>query len=149
MSMRAKRRLASEINVVPYIDVMLVLLIIFMVTAPLLSTGVEVSLPQAPANSMDFTKENQPIVLTVTENGDLYLNIGETPDQPLAPADVTRIAGAVLGERPDAPVAVRGDGAGDYANVVRGMVLLQNAGAAQVGLLTDNVAGEGLGDDEQ
>ncbi len=149
MSMRAKRRLASEINVVPYIDVMLVLLIIFMVTAPLLSTGVEVNLPQAPADTMDFSEENQPIVLSVNESGELYLNIGETPDQPLEPAEVTRIAAAVLRERPDAPVAVRGDGRGDYANVVRGMVLLQNAGAEQVGLLTDDVAGEDRGDDEQ
>ncbi|GAB3684000.1 protein TolR [Salinisphaera aquimarina] len=143
MSTRAKRRLASEINVVPYIDVMLVLLIIFMVTAPLLTTGVEVNLPEAPAETIDFGAENQPIVLTVTSDGSLFLNVGDDSDQALAPEQVTAIAAKVIRARPDAPVAVRGDGAGTYANVVRGMVLLQQAGAKQVGLLTDDINDEG------
>lgn len=137
-----KRRLASEINVVPYIDVMLVLLIIFMVTAPLLTTGVEVELPQAPAQTIDFGEENQPIVLSVTSDGSLYLNVGETPDQALSPDEVTSIASRVIQSRPDAPVAVRGDGGGSYGNVVRGMVMLQRAGAQQVGLLTDDIDDE-------
>jgi TolR protein len=139
MSIRGKRRLASEINVVPYIDVMLVLLIIFMITTPLLTTGVEVDLPQAPAETMDFSEENEPIVLSVTRDGDLYLNVGEDSDAALSPDQVTDIASRVIRARPDAPVAVRGDGAGSYGNVVRGMVLLQRAGAAQVGLLTDGI----------
>ncbi|WP_353248968.1 protein TolR [Salinisphaera sp. T31B1] len=139
---RGKRRLANEINVVPYIDVMLVLLIIFMVTAPLLTTGVEVDLPEAPAETIDFGAENQPIVLTVTGDGSLYLNVGENPDQSLDPAQVTSIASRVIQARPDAPVAVRGDGAGSYGNVVRGMVMLQRAGAKQVGLLTDDISDE-------
>jgi biopolymer transport protein TolR len=139
MSVRGKRRLASEINVVPYIDVMLVLLIIFMITTPLLTTGVEVDLPQAPAETMDFSEENEPIVLSVTRDGDLYLNVGEDSDAALSPDQVTDIASRVIRARPDAPVAVRGDGAGSYGNVVRGMVLLQRAGAAQVGLLTDGI----------
>ena len=138
MSIRGKRRLASEINVVPYIDVMLVLLIIFMVTAPLLTTGVEVDLPDASAQVLD-TEDNDPIVLSVTRDGELYLNVGANPDQPLAGDEVTDIASRVIRERPDAPVAVKGDGSGSYANVVRGMVMLQRAGAEQVGLLTDNI----------
>lgn len=139
MSIRGKRRLASEINVVPYIDVMLVLLIIFMVTAPLLTTGVEVELPQAPAETMDFSQENEPIVLSVTRDGSLFLNVGENSDEPLTPEQVTDIASRVINARPDAPVAVRGDGSGSYGNVVRGMVMLQRAGAQQVGLLTDGM----------
>lgn len=139
MSIRGKRRLASEMNVVPYIDVMLVLLIIFMVTTPLLTTGVEVDLPNAPAQTMDFDEENEPIVLSVQRNGDMFLNVGENPDQALAPGDVTRIAAAIMRERPEAQVAVKGDGNGAYGNVVRGMVLLQRAGAQQVGLLTEDV----------
>ncbi len=139
---RGKRRLASEINVVPYIDVMLVLLIIFMVTAPLLTTGVEVDLPQAPAQTIDFGEENQPIVLSVTSDGSLYLNVGSDPDQALSPDEVTATAAKVIQARPDAPVAVRGDGAGSYGNVVRGMVMLQKAGAQQVGLLTDDINDE-------
>ncbi|MES1933046.1 Biopolymer transport protein [Salinisphaera shabanensis T35B1] len=138
MSIRGKRRLASEINVVPYIDVMLVLLIIFMVTAPLLTTGVEVDLPDASAQVLD-TEDNDPIVLSVTRDGELYLNVGANPDQPLSGDEVTDIASRVIRERPDAPVAVKGDGSGSYANVVRGMVMLQRAGAEQVGLLTDNI----------
>ena len=138
MSIRGKRRLASEINVVPYIDVMLVLLIIFMVTAPLLTTGVEVDLPDASAQVLD-TEDNDPIVLSVTQDGQLYLNVGANPDQPLSSDEVTDIASRVIRERPDAPVAVRGDGSGSYGNVVRGMVMLQRAGASQVVLLTDNI----------
>jgi biopolymer transport protein TolR len=138
MGIRGKRRLASEINVVPYIDVMLVLLIIFMVTAPLLTTGVEVDLPDAQAQVMD-TEEEDPIVLSVTRDGELYLNVGSDPDAPLSGAQVTDIASRIIRERPDAPVAVKGDGAGNYANVVRGMVMLQRAGAEQVGLLTDQI----------
>ena len=138
MSIRGKRRLASEINVVPYIDVMLVLLIIFRVTAPLLTTGVEVDLPDASAQVLD-TEDNDPIVLSVTQDGQLYLNVGANPDQPLSSDEVTDIASRVIRERPDAPVAVRGDGSGSYGNVVRGMVMLQRAGASQVGLLTDNI----------
>lgn len=133
-----KRRLAHEINVVPYIDVMLVLLIIFMVTAPLLTTGVEVNLPQAPAEPMDFAEENEPIILTVQRDGSMYLNVGGNPDEPVSESEVRRITAAVLKRRPDAPVAVRGDTDGAYGNVVRGMVLLQAAGAQRVGLLTDN-----------
>ncbi|WP_423820714.1 protein TolR [Salinisphaera sp. SPP-AMP-43] len=138
MRARNKRRLNAEINVVPYIDVMLVLLIIFMVTAPLLTTGVNVNLPQAPAKVLD-QKDDHPIVLTVTADGDMSLNVGPTPDQPMAPDAITQTVTKVLNERPEAPVAVRGDGAGSYGDVVRGMVLLQQAGAEHVGLLTDDV----------
>ncbi|HET7314329.1 protein TolR [Salinisphaera sp.] len=138
MRSRKKRRLTAEINVVPYIDVMLVLLIIFMITAPLLTSGVEVNLPQAPAKVLDM-KDDHPIVLTVTANGDMSLNVGPSPDQPMSPDQIEQTVSKVLNERPDAPVAVRGDGASAYGNVVRGMVLLQQAGAEHVGLITDNV----------
>lgn len=138
---QGRRRLASEINVVPYIDVMLVLLIIFMVTAPLLTTGVNVDLPQAPAKVLDMA-EDQPVVLTVTADGEYSLNVGPEPDAPLSASEVVQIAGQVIAERPKVPVAVRGDGQGNYADVVRGMVMLQQAGAEKVGLITDNVETE-------
>jgi biopolymer transport protein TolR len=138
-----KRRLAHEINVVPYIDVMLVLLIIFMVTAPLLTTGVEVNLPRAPAEPMDFAEENEPIILSIKQDGRMYLNIGPEPDRPVGEDEVRRLTSIVLERRPQAPVAVRGDTEGAYGNVVRGMVLLQAAGAERVGLLTENQPGAG------
>jgi len=73
---RARRRPMAEINVVPYIDVMLVLLVIFMITAPLLNLGVEVELPKADAEPMDTQENDEPLVITVLKNGDLYLNAG-------------------------------------------------------------------------
>lgn len=137
MSIRSKRRLAAEINVVPYIDVMLVLLIIFMVTAPLLTTGVNVDLPNAPAKVMD-KKDDNPIVLTVEPNGDMSLNVGESTDTALSSAAISSTVSKILRSRPKAQVMVRGDGKASYSDVVRGMVILQRAGAAHVGLLTDN-----------
>lgn len=147
-STRRKRRLASEINVVPYIDVMLVLLVIFMITAPLLTTGVQVDLPNAQAEAMDISEDKQPIVLTVKADGELYLNIGEHEDEPLPPDQVTAVAAKALQENPDAPVVVKGDGSSNYANVVQAMVLLQQAGADKVGLLTDNIAPAENGDED-
>lgn len=137
-----KRRLKNEINVVPYIDVMLVLLIIFMVTAPLLTAGVEVDLPNAAAQPLEFNEDNEPLILTVQSDGSLYLNIGADPQQPVSEQDVIRLASIALEERPERAVAVRGDNSGAYGEVVRGMVLLQNAGAIKVGLLTDNLPEE-------
>lgn len=139
-STRSRRRLASEINVVPYIDVMLVLLVIFMITAPLLTTGVQVDLPNAQAEAIDVSQDKQPIVLTVKADGELYLNIGDDSKQALQPDQVTEITAKVLHQRPDAPVVVKGDGSSNYASVVQAMVLLQHAGADKVGLLTDNIA---------
>lgn len=141
MRERKRHRFTSEINVVPYIDVMLVLLVIFMVTAPLLTTGVKVNLPQAPAKVLD-TQEENPLVLTVAENGDMSLNVGPTPDEPMSASEIVDVTSKVLRERPNTRVAVRGDGGGSYGDVVRGMVLLQQAGADQVGLITDNVSHE-------
>lgn len=139
-STRARRRLANEINVVPYIDVMLVLLVIFMITAPLLTTGVKVDLPNAQAKAMDISKDKQPIVLTVKADGELYLNIGKHSNKPLDPVQVTKIAAKVLHQQPKTPVVVKGAGDTEYADVVQAMVLLQKAGADKVGLLTDNIA---------
>ncbi|MGH8427773.1 MAG: protein TolR [Gammaproteobacteria bacterium] len=136
--MSRRRRLMSQINVVPYIDVTLVLLIIFMITAPLLTRGVKVHLPQAAAQALSEKEmeRHQPIVLSVDGAGNLYLNIGEHPDQPLAPNNVVALVEVVLRQTPATPVLVRGDEAASYADVVRGMTLLQAAGAKSIGLVT-------------
>lgn len=134
MRSRRKKRLMGEINVVPYIDVMLVLLVIFMVTAPLLSTGVDVELPSADAQPLEDEK-NEPFVLTVDKDGQFYLNDEE---QPLDSIDeIERQAKIVLIKSPKTPFLVRGDGAVPYSEVIRGMVLLQKAGVEKVGLATD------------
>jgi len=133
---RQRRAPMSEINVVPYIDVMLVLLVIFMITAPLLSQGVKVDLPQAEAEPMD-QKQKEPIQLTVDNKGVYYLNIGGNDKEPVSAEDVVNRVSIALRKAPDTPVLVRGDNAVNYGAVVAAMVLLQEAGAPSVGLMTD------------
>ncbi len=130
-----KKRLMGEINVVPYVDVMLVLLIIFMVTAPLLSQGVKVDLPEAAAEPIK-NEDQEPFVVTVDAGGNYYLN--DDPEKTASAEEIERTARAVLRRNPDAPFLVRGDGAVAYAHVVRAMVLLQAAGVRSVGLVTES-----------
>jgi len=134
-----KRRLMGEINVVPYIDVMLVLLIIFMITAPLLTQGIKVDLPKADAAPLDaeFLREHQPLVLTVDSAGNFYLNIGNLKERPIDARTVIARAAAVMRRDPEAPVLVKADERVPYGRVVSAMVLLQKAGAQKVGFLTD------------
>jgi len=125
----------GEINVVPYIDVMLVLLIIFMVTAPLLSQGVKVDLPQAAAEPLP--SDMDPLVLSVDAAGGMYLNIGD-PRAALDPDRVLELASAVLRREPARPVLVKADRTVAYGRVVEGMALLQRAGAQKVGFATQS-----------
>lgn len=132
-----KRKLMGEINVVPYIDVMLVLLIIFMVTAPLLTQGIEVELPKANAEPIESVPDHDPLVVSVDAEGNLYLNAGDNEDQPQAGAEIMRRVGIILGEKPQTPVFVKADRAVAYGNVVGAMVVLQQAGATNIGFVTD------------
>lgn len=126
-----KKKLMSEINVVPYIDVMLVLLIIFMITAPLLKQGVDVQLPQAKAQTVD-SKDQENLVVTVDSKGRYFLDDREIKAEALG-----KKAAAMIALRPQIQVLVRGDRDVPYGKVVRAMVLLQTAGAKSVGLLTE------------
>ena len=134
-----KHRLMSEINVVPYIDVMLVLLIIFMITAPLLTQGIKVDLPKAGAEPLP-SEDNKPLILSVDARGNLYLNIGKDEESPLGEEEVIRRVGIVLSQQPKTPVLVKADQSVPYGRVVSGMVLLQQAGAEKVGFITDPAA---------
>jgi len=125
----------AEINVVPYIDVMLVLLVIFMVAAPMFNQGVEVDLPQAKARAINNLR-TAPLVLTVDAGGDYFLNVGDDQDSPLAHTVLMARAAAVLRQNPTVPVLVKGDHNASYGEVVRAMALLQAAGAPKVGLMT-------------
>jgi biopolymer transport protein TolR len=133
-----KRKPVSEINVVPYIDVMLVLLIIFMITAPLLQQGVEIDLPQASANPLP-PEQREPLVVTISKAGDLYLNIGENNEKPLDEDLLANRVAAVIRNHPQTPVLVRGDKAVDYGRVTEAMVLLQGAGVEKIGLMTESL----------
>ncbi|HTX06565.1 MAG TPA: protein TolR [Steroidobacteraceae bacterium] len=134
------RRLMGEINVVPYIDVMLVLLIIFMITAPLLTQGVKVNLPKAHAEPIPSKNDKQPIVLSVDRQGRLYLDVGGRDRQAPVPSDPDAIearVAAALQADPQRAVVVRADKSVSYGIVMQAMVLLQRAGADKVGLATD------------
>lgn len=133
---RQRRRPMSEINVVPYIDVMLVLLIIFMITAPLLTQGVNVDLPQADSAPLP-TEADEPVVVSVNLEGNFFIDVGEGKNEPLdAETLVARIA-AVIKYKPKTPILVRGDRNVNYGRVVEAMVLIQAAGVPNVGLITE------------
>lgn len=134
---RVRRRKVAEINVVPYIDVMLVLLIIFMVTAPLITQGVKVDLPQADAEPL--SKDTKPpLVASVDAQGQYYLAVGTSKNEPMSAEEVATLVAAHLKVEPDTPVVVNGDGAVSYDAVIQLMVLLQQvAGVPSVGLMTD------------
>ena len=131
-----RRKPMADINVVPYIDVMLVLLVIFMITAPLLKSGVDVKLPQASAKAIE-DKPTKPLILTVSNKGDYYLNISDKPEEPLEAKHLVALVNAALHREPERSVLVRGDERVDYGKVVRAMALLQSAGVPEVGLLTE------------
>ena len=134
-----KRKLMGEINVVPYIDVMLVLLVIFMVTAPLLTQGIEVELPKAEAAPLEVVPEEDalPLVLSVDEEGFLYLNVGDDEESPVEAQEVVARVGAVMRNAPETPILVKADRSVAYGYVVGAMVLLQQGGAEDVGFVTD------------
>jgi biopolymer transport protein TolR len=138
---RNRRRPMSEINVVPYIDVMLVLLVIFMITAPLLNLGVEVELPEADAEPLDTQQSDEPLVLTVLQNGDLYLNAGGDLDGTTSglidPESLVTTVSAIVRRNPEIQVLVGGDKDVGYGQVYNAMVLLQKAGVSKVGLMSD------------
>jgi len=134
---RSSKKLVSEINVVPYIDVMLVLLVIFIVTAPLLQQGVSVDLPQASAKTLPPT-EVEPIVVSVDKAGDYYLNIAKTPHEAMAPGTLQIEVASALEKDNTRKVLVKADGHVDYASVMAAMVLLQQSGASSVGLVAQD-----------
>jgi biopolymer transport protein TolR len=136
MAPRRGKRLMAEMNVVPYIDVMLVLLIIFMITAPLLTQGIKVDLPKAGAEPMP-SEDEKPLILSVDKSGAFYLNIGKDEDSPIDDSAVVDRVSAVLRREPKTPVLVKADQAVPYGRVVEGMVLLQQSGAEKVGFITD------------
>ncbi|MES9830922.1 MAG: protein TolR [Candidatus Thiodiazotropha sp. LLP2] len=132
-----RRRPMSEINVVPYIDVMLVLLVIFMITAPLLTQGVQVELPQADAEPLS-SEMDEPLVVSVNQVGELFIDIGEDKNQPVDEDTLVDRVRAVLKYKPKTPIMVRGDKGVPYGRVVEAMVLLQAGGAPSVGLVTES-----------
>ena len=137
MSRNKKHRPMAEINVVPYIDVMLVLLIIFMVTAPMLMQGVKVELPKANTDPVE-NQDSEPLIVSINSDGQLFLNLGDGKDQVLSLATIKQRVSVVMRRNPKKPVLVWGDKAVAYGNVITLMAALQEAGAPSVGLVTEN-----------
>ena len=135
--MLKKRKIMNEINVVPYIDVMLVLLIIFMVTAPLLTQGIKVDLPKAGAEPIADASNQVPIILSVDASGNLFINVGDDEDKPQDAKSIIDRTRAVLNSQPSTMVLVKADRSVAYGNVVGAMVLLQQGGAEDIGFVTD------------
>ncbi len=136
---RRPRRVKSEMNVVPYIDVMLVLLVIFMIAAPLIQQSVSVDLPQAGESTVTPVREDDltlPLVLTVDVRGGYYLNIGETPASPLAPEQLLSVAKAYLQAHPGIDVYVRADANVNYDRIIHALEYLRAGGADKVNLST-------------
>ena len=134
---RSRQAPMSEMNVVPYIDVMLVLLVIFMITAPMLTQGVDVDLPSTEAEPLPVDTEKEPVIISVDSNGGYFLEVGDDRGKPKSLGTVVDEVASILAERPEADVFVRGDEHVRYGTVIRLMSSLQSAGAGQVGLITD------------
>jgi biopolymer transport protein TolR len=128
----------SDINVVPYIDVMLVLLIIFMVTAPMLTQGVKVDLPQVESDPVNMQEDQEPLIITVDSNAAYYLEIGDQTGKPMELATLQERVSVILKQNPKLSVLVRGDRHVEYGIVVDLMSALQQSGAQGVGLVTEN-----------
>ena len=136
MKPRVRKKPMSAINVVPYIDVMLVLLIIFMITAPLLSQGVKVELPKANAEPLP-AEDKEPVMISVDSDGNFYINYGENQGDPIDPQTLANRVSALLKYQPGIPVYLKGDKKVPYGRVVEAMAMLQRAGVNGVGLITD------------
>ena len=130
---RKRRKLKSEINVVPYIDVMLVLLIIFMVTAPMLNLGVDIDLPESDAKSISL--DSEPVLVSIARDGTMYLTLGDEKREPIEMAELGNKVAAFVRQNPKVPVLGGGDHSIDYGKVYEIMVVLQQAGVPRVGLM--------------
>ena len=131
-----KRKLKAEINVVPYIDVMLVLLIIFMVTAPLLNLGVDIDLPQSNAKSIREKKD--PVIVSVDADGNYFLAVEAGSNEAVTREMLLAKVGAIVNQNPDVSVLVAGDGTASYQRIMDALVLLQNADVKKVGLMSQS-----------
>jgi biopolymer transport protein TolR len=131
-----RRKPIAEINVVPYIDVTLVLLIIFMITTPMLQTGVQVELPQEASAPVEQKEDTQPIIVSINAQGQYYLKVDNQTDEPIQPAAINARVMAVLANKPATPVLINADNNVDYGAVVTVMAALKNAGVPSVGLMT-------------
>lgn len=128
----------AEINVVPYIDVMLVLLIIFMITAPLLTQGVKVDLPKVSSSPLP-PNDKEPVIINLDKKGYIYINYGENKEKPISKETLVNRVVALLQHQPNIPVLVGADKNVYYSKVVEVMALLQEAKVSSIGMITEPI----------
>ncbi|HIF50625.1 MAG TPA: protein TolR [Thiotrichaceae bacterium] len=136
MRQRIRKKPMSEINVVPYIDVMLVLLIIFMMTAPLLNQGIEIDLPQTSSEPLP-PNEKEPVIVSVDKDGNYFINYGDNQDKPVSTEELLKRVNGLLKYQPNIPILIGGDANVAYGKVIEAMSLLQQAGAPSIGMMTE------------
>ena len=134
-----RRNLISDINVVPYIDVMLVLLVIFMISAPLMVQGIQVNLPQASSDALPVTN-NEPLIVSIDKNGELFLETDSTKDKSLSLEELNFSVTKIFESNPNLQVVIRGDGKVQYEKVMTVMAELQMAGATDIGLISKPIS---------
>jgi biopolymer transport protein TolR len=134
-----RRNLISDINVVPYIDVMLVLLVIFMISAPLMVQGIQVNLPQASSEALPVTN-NEPLIVSIDKNGELFLETDSTKDKSLSLEELNFSVTKIFESNPNLQVVIRGDGKVQYEKVMTVMAELQMAGATDIGLISKPIS---------
>ena len=134
-----RRNLISDINVVPYIDVMLVLLVIFMISAPLMVQGIQVNLPQASSEALPVTN-NEPLIVSIDKNGELFLETDSTKDKSLSLEELNFSVTKIFESNPNLQVVIRGDGKVQYEKVITVMAELQMAGATDIGLISKPIS---------
>ena len=134
-----RRNLISDINVVPYIDIMLVLLVIFMISAPLMVQGIQVNLPQASSEALPVTN-NEPLIVSIDKNGELFLETDSTKDKSLSLEELNFSVTKIFESNPNLQVVIRGDGKVQYEKVMTVMAELQMAGATDIGLISKPIS---------
>ena len=133
-----RRNLISDINVVPYIDVMLVLLVIFMISAPLMVQGIQVNLPEATSEALPV-KNNEPLIVSIKEDGTLFLEAESTENNALNLEDLNKAVTKIFEANPGLQVVIRGDGQVKYERVMSVLAELQTAGAQDIGLISQPI----------
>lgn len=133
--MRPRRRMMADINVVPYIDVMLVLLVVFMVTAPLLTQGIKVELPSASGDPIE--QQQEPVVLSVNAQGQYFVNLGDKEESPKTLEEIGTIVTSVRLQKPNVPLFLEGDQEASYGSIAAMLGYMQSLGVNDVSLVTD------------
>ncbi len=134
---KGRRKPMSEINMVPFIDIMMVMLVAFMVSSPMFTQGVHVDLPKTDSEPVQIPKGEEPLIVSIKPDGTYYLSLESTGDEALELDDLTDKVARIKQARPSTLVLVKGDKEARYGSVVEAMAALQQSGVSDVGLITE------------